>query len=258
MSSDKGRSGRDLNDLQESYSERGRERKIFLSIEKSATSLSCQQITSKEKKQLYQDSLNRKIIRDCYLKNRRVIYCLKHDPSCTCKSYGWKAQTGFSMNLTFCFTLNEWNSCQATQSSDSRRDDWLCTESEERERKSQRKGQSQVVIQHSDPHEAPPCSKILRTEETLNQERCAHRDAWEMDKHVHKLKEKGQSHKSNSPSEVLDITSAIFDETRGKRLCCRFRSKDANAEQEVFVSTQWDYPTLPVNQRYSHLFVTNA
>ena len=59
-----------------------REKGSLLSIESSSIFLNCKQIIrpNKEKRQLSQNSLTRNIIRDCFLKNRRIICCLKHDP----------------------------------------------------------------------------------------------------------------------------------------------------------------------------------
>ena len=57
------------------------------------------------------------------------------------------------------------------------------------------------------------------------------RVAWELAKHVHKLKEKDKA-TFYSPLSSLVITSAIFDETRGTTICGRFRSINAHAEQE--------------------------
>ena len=56
----------------------------------------------------------------------------------------------------------------------------------------ERKYPSKGVIQQSEPHErgpSPPKFEDTSQEETLQQERCARRDAWEMAKTVHKLKE---------------------------------------------------------------------
>ena len=57
------------------------------------------------------------------------------------------------------------------------------------------------------------------------------RVAWELAKHVHKLKEKDKA-TFYSPLSSLVTTSAIFDETRGTTICARFRSINAHAEQE--------------------------
>ena len=91
------------------------------------------------------------------------------------------------------------------------------------------------MVQHSEPHELSPHAPKFEgssQEETLQQERCARRDALEMAKHVHKLKEEDKA-TFHSPSErSLVITSAIFDETRGKIISGRFQSINAHAEQE--------------------------
>ena len=154
MSSDKGRSGRDLNDLQESYSEREREENLsehreirdFLELpadhvqgEKAAVSRLSKSknhtrlLLEEQKSHILSEARSELYMQELWVESAdRVLHesdLLLHP-----------------QRMEF---------CRATQSPDSRRDDWLCTESEERERKSQRKGQSQVVIQHSDPHERP-------------------------------------------------------------------------------------------------------
>ena len=64
--------------IQESYS--GRE-KIFTEHRELRNFFDCKQIMSpKEKKQLCPNSLKRNTIRNHFLRNRRIIYCLKHDP----------------------------------------------------------------------------------------------------------------------------------------------------------------------------------
>ena len=60
---------------------------FFLSIEKSATFLNCELIKLlEEKKLLYHDPLKRNVIRDCSLRNKRILYCLMPDPSWICKN----------------------------------------------------------------------------------------------------------------------------------------------------------------------------
>ena len=84
---------------------------------------------------------------------------------------------------------------------------------------------------HSEPHERSPHAPIFEDrsqEETLRQQRCASRG---MGKHVHKLKETDKA-TFYSLAEVLVITRAIVDDTRGKIICCRFRSINAHAKQE--------------------------
>ena len=60
----------------------------------------------------------------------------------------------------------------------------------------ERKGPSQGVLQQSELHKCSPHAPKFedRTqEETLQQERCTGKDAWEMTKHVHKLEEKDKA-----------------------------------------------------------------
>ena len=77
-----------------------------------------------------------------------------------------------------------------------------------------RKGPSQGVIQHSETDGG--CSHARKfearsQEETLQQERCASRDAWEMS--MCTGQSKGQTHILRSFRSLV-ITSAIFDEIR--------------------------------------------
>ena len=91
---------------------------------------------------------------------------------------------------------------------------------------------SQGVIQHTGSHErSPKTSKFEdRTqEETLKQERRARRDAWNMQK-CPQVQRKGQSYILLAFGCSVS-TSAILNKTRGRRICCRFRSFDAHAEQ---------------------------
>ena len=83
---------------------------------------------------------------------------------------------------------------------------------------------SQDVIQHSEPHERSantPKFEDRSEEETLNQERCVRRDAREMTKGILKLN-----------FGCLVCTNVICNETRGKKVCCRFPRLYAHAEQE--------------------------
>ena len=95
-------------------------------------------------------------------------------------------------------------------------------------------GPSQGVTQQSEPHECSPSALLFEgktQEETLQQDRCARRDAWEMSKNVHELEEKDNAEFYSLP-EVWTITSAIFDEALGKSICGGFRNINAHAKQE--------------------------
>ena len=97
----------------------------------------------------------------------------------------------------------------------------------------ERKGPSQGVIQHAGSlvrSRKTPKIKDRSQEEILKQERCARRDAWEMAKGIFKLKEQDRA-TFFSPSDVWCLT-APSSTTRGKRICGRFRSLNAHAEQE--------------------------
>ena len=55
----------------------------------------------------------------------------------------------------------------------------------------ERKGPSRGIIQKCEPHERSLCAPKFwerSHEETLHQERCAHRVAWDLAKHINKLK----------------------------------------------------------------------
>ena len=43
------------------------------------------------------------------MRSEKSIYCLKHDPSSMCKTWGSKAQIGLSTNQAYSFILNAWN-----------------------------------------------------------------------------------------------------------------------------------------------------
>ena len=82
----------------------------------------------------------------------------------------------------------------------------------------ERKGPSQGDTQHSEPCERGPHAPNFEErsqEEAMRQERCARRDAWEMVKKYLQTQRKGQSHILLAVRS-LAISSAIFDETRGK------------------------------------------
>ena len=50
------------------------------------------------------------IIRDYFLRNKRIIFCLKPDPSWICKDWRSKMQTELSKRQVYSFTLKGWNS----------------------------------------------------------------------------------------------------------------------------------------------------
>ena len=71
----------------------------------------------------------------------------------------------------------------------------------------ERKGPSRGVIQKCDPHERNPCAPRFeeRTQDdTLHQERCARREAWDLAKVVYKFKNKNKA-TFFSPSEVWSL-----------------------------------------------------
>ena len=80
----------------------------------------------------------------------------------------------------------------------------------------ERKGPSQGVVQHSEPCERSTYAPKLEDrsqEETLQQERCARRDAWEMAKIFPKLKENDQA-TFHSPSEVWSLPAPSSTESK--------------------------------------------
>ena len=100
----------------------------------------------------------------------------------------------------------------------------------------ERKGPSRGIIPKCEPHERSPCAPKFQErshEETLHQDRCARRVAWDLAKistssrmrtklrFIHLLKQRNNA-----------ITH--FEKTRGARIRSRFRSINAHAEQKRF------------------------
>ena len=80
------------------------------------------------------------------------------------------------------------------------------------------------IIQKCAPHERGSCAPKFRErshEETLHQERCARKAAWDLAKiiYLYSYWSKGDA-------------STYFNETRGARICCWFRSINAHDEQK--------------------------
>ena len=96
----------------------------------------------------------------------------------------------------------------------------------------ERKGPSRGIVLQCDPQERNSCAPKFedRTlQETLQPERCARKEAWELANNVHELNDKGHVILA---FRSLVITSTIIEETRGERICGRFWSSNAHAEQE--------------------------
>ena len=71
----------------------------FLSIEISAISLKYGLIKLFEEEELLnQNDLKQNFIRDCFLRNKKITYCLKPDPSWKCKNWGSKVQTALQVD----------------------------------------------------------------------------------------------------------------------------------------------------------------
>ena len=84
----------------------------------------------------------------------------------------------------------------------------------------ERKAPSQGVIQYTGSHERGPYAQNFEDrsrEETLRQERCARRVAWEMAKSIHKLKEKEKA-TFYSLWEVWSPPAPSSNKTRGNNL----------------------------------------
>ena len=103
----------------------------------------------------------------------------------------------------------------------------------------ERKGPSRGIIQQCEPHERSPCAPKFwerSHEETLQQERCARRVAWDL---ANKL---NNSDKATfyTPIEARVIASTHFEKTRGARIRSRFGSINAHDEQKELSSEELD------------------
>ena len=68
-------------------------------------------------------------------------------------------------------------------------------------------------------------------QETLQQERCARREAWDLAKNVFMLKTRDKA-TFHSPTEAWVMPAPSSEKARGTRISGRFRSFDAHAEQK--------------------------
>ena len=85
-----------------------------------------------------------------------------------------------------------------------------------------------------EPYERNPCAPKFeeRTQdETLHQERCARRVAWDLAKNVYKLKNTDKA-TFYSPAEARTTPAPLQNKSTGKRLRGRLRSIHAHAEQK--------------------------
>ena len=97
-------------------------------------------------------------------------------------------------------------------------------------------GPSQGMMQTCEPQERSPCEPKFEdrtVQETLQQERCARREAWDLAKHVQKLKNKGQGHVL-LPNPSVGNASTLCAKVRGTRIRGGFWSVNAHAEQKGF------------------------
>ena len=68
--------------------------------------------------------------------------------------------------------------------------------------------------------------------ETLQHERCARREAWDLTKNVYKLKKRGEMRSTLLPKP--GNAGTFFEKARRVRIRDRFRSVDAHADQKGF------------------------
>ena len=96
------------------------------------------------------------------------------------------------------------------------------------------RGPSQGVIQKCATHERSPRALKFEDrseEQTLKQERCDRRDAWEMSQNVHKLKDKGKV-TFYSPSEAWSLPAPSSKKPEDSEFCGGFWCINAHDEQE--------------------------
>ena len=99
----------------------------------------------------------------------------------------------------------------------------------------ERKGPSLGIIQKCEPYQRSPCAPkfVERSQaETLQQERCARRVAWNLAKNLYKLKNVDKT-TFYCPVEARAMLGAHFTITKGARIRGRFRSFNACDEQET-------------------------
>ena len=105
----------------------------------------------------------------------------------------------------------------------------------------ERKGPSEGVMQKCEPQDRNPCRKKFedRTlQETLQQERCARREAWNLATHVYKLKNKGQGH-------VLLPYRSLGNAGRGRKFTLKEEWENAISGKQltVFESRLMQFPS---------------
>ena len=90
----------------------------------------------------------------------------------------------------------------------------------------ERKGPSQGAVQKCQPPDCNPCAPKFEDgilQETLQQERCARREAWDT------LNDKGHGHVL-LPYRSMGDAGTLFEKARGARIRGRLRSTGAHAE----------------------------
>ena len=89
------------------------------------------------------------------------------------------------------------------------------------------------LIQKCEPHERNPCAPRFEDktqDETLHQERCARREAWDLAKSVKKIRIKLRF--TSYPNEARAMLAPTFKISRGTRIRGWLRSINAHAEHE--------------------------
>ena len=91
--------------------------------------------------------------------------------------------------------------------------------------------------------ERNPCAskfEDMTVQETLQLERCARREAWDLAKKVYKLK--AMDRPRFTPYRSLGSVGTLFNKARVVRIRGRFRSIDAHAEQKGLKLSITGYP----------------
>ena len=99
----------------------------------------------------------------------------------------------------------------------------------------ERKGPSRGIIQKCAPHERSPYAPKFDErshEETLHQEGCARRVAWNLAKNIYKLKNSDKTTFYVPGERKSNVDTYHITETRRARIRSRFRSIDAHAKQK--------------------------
>ena len=102
----------------------------------------------------------------------------------------------------------------------------------------ERKGPSRGIIPKYEPHERSPCVPKVgerladKHEETLHQERCARREAWDLSNKIFSSSRMPTKLRFYFPVEARVMPAPTSKKTRGVRIRSRFRSVNAHDEQK--------------------------